>query len=140
MNVSLEVRSPYLSASVADFALSLPVKAHMQGPTGKRILRQVARDYLPEQAVSRPKHGFALPISALLRTDLRDVVKETLLDSTNGMYQLIRYDTVDAWWTQHLTGKRDNGKALLSLLFMAAYFRNQFLTTGNCRRPPGKGP
>ncbi len=126
MNVSLEVRSPYLSASVADFALSLPVKAHMQGLTGKRILRQVARDYLPEQAVSRPKHGFALPISALLRTDLRDVVKETLLDSTNGMYQLIRYDTVDAWWTQHVTGKRDNGKALLSLLFMAAYFRNQF--------------
>jgi asparagine synthase (glutamine-hydrolysing) len=126
MKVSLEVRSPYLSNAVSDFALSLPVAALLKGSKGKRILRDVARSYLPDEIIDRRKHGFALPVSALLRSDLREAAEATLLDSSNGMYELIRHDVVQSWWSQHSSGDRDNGKALLALLMMAAFFRNQF--------------
>jgi asparagine synthase (glutamine-hydrolysing) len=126
MYVSLEVRSPYLSAAVAEYALSLPVSALHKGMTGKRILRDVARSYLPEQTVSRKKHGFALPVSALLRSDLRDLAQSTLLDSSNEMYACVDFATVNDWWSQHMAGKRDHGKALWSLMMLAAFFRNQF--------------
>jgi len=126
MYVSLEVRSPYLSNSVADFALSLPMRALFRGMTGKRILRDVARSYLPQHTISRGKHGFGLPVAALLRGELQDVAAPILLDSSNAMYAYIDFATVDAWWAQHANSQRDRGKALWSLLMLAAFFRNQF--------------
>ena len=126
MYVSLEVRSPFLSSSVAEYALSLPVQALHKGMTGKRILRQVAGSYLPKQTVTRRKHGFALPVAALLRSDLRDLAQAMLLDSSNAMYRHIDFEIVNGWWAQHMARKRDHGKALWSLLMMAAFFHNQF--------------
>ena len=126
MKVSLEVRSPYLSNAVADFALSLPVSALHKGSQGKRILRDVARSYLPDHIIDRRKHGFALPVSALLRTDMRDPAEAVLLDSSNGMFELLRQDVVQRWWSEHLAGDADHGKALLSVLMLGAFFRNQF--------------
>jgi len=126
MYVSLEVRSPYLSNAVADHALSLPVRAMFRGMTGKRILRSLARDYLPRQVITRRKHGFGLPVSALLKSDLQELAATILLDSSNSMYQYLEFETVRTWWTEHCSEKRDRGKALWSLLMLAAFFRNQF--------------
>ncbi len=126
MYVSLEVRSPYLSVPVADYALTLPIDALFRGLTGKRVLRRLGRDYLPPQIITRRKHGFALPVSALLRSDLRDLADATLLDSSNAMYEHVSFETVSELWTQHCDKKRDYGKSLWALLMMAAFFRNQF--------------
>jgi len=126
MNASLEVRSPYLSNAVSDFALSLPVRAHHRGMTGKRILKKVAGRYLPERTVARRKHGFALPVSAMLRSSLKQVAASTLLDASNPLYECVHFEVVQDLWDQHMAQKRDNGKALLSLLMMAAFYRNQF--------------
>ena len=126
MYVSLEVRSPFLAAAVADYALSLPVNVSFKGSTGKRVLREVASRYLPPQTITRKKHGFALPVAALLRSDLRELAESTLLDSANPMYEYVAYDTVSSLWSQHASVKRNHGKSLWALLMMAAFFRNQF--------------
>ena len=123
---SLEVRSPFLSAPVADYALSLPISALLKGMTGKQILRRIGQNYLPEQTVTRGKHGFALPVSTLLRSDLRDLASSSLLDSSNAMYGHIKFDAVAELWSEHIDNKRDHGKSLWALLAMAAFFRNQF--------------
>ena len=126
MYASLEVRSPFLAAAVADYALSLPVNVSFRGSTGKRVLRDVASRYLPPQTITRKKHGFALPVAALLRNDLRELGESTLLDSANPMYEYVAYDTVSSLWSQHANVKRNHGKSLWALLMMAAFFRNQF--------------
>jgi asparagine synthase (glutamine-hydrolysing) len=123
---SLEVRSPYLSTQVADFALSLPTHFLLKGMTSKYVLREIGGRYLPEQTIERRKHGFGLPVSALLRSDLRELAESVLLDSSNPMYQHIDFEPVSGWWSQHTRKKRDHGKALWCLLMMAAFFRNQF--------------
>jgi asparagine synthase (glutamine-hydrolysing) len=126
MTVSLEVRSPFLSSAVADYALSLPVELSIKGMTGKRVLREVASRYLPEQTITRKKHGFALPVAALLRSDLRELGESTLLDSANPMYEYIDFDAVSSLWSQHANKQRNHGKSLWALLMMAAFFSNQF--------------
>jgi len=126
MYASLEVRSPFLSNVVSDYALSLPINLLMRGGKGKFILGEMARSYLPASTVARKKHGFALPVSALLRTDLRDLASGILLDPSNAMYEHIDYDIVQTWWTLHVDAGRDFGKSLWALLMLGAFYRNHF--------------
>ena len=126
MYASLEVRSPFLSHAVSDYALSLPTELSFQGMTGKRVLRDVARRYLSEETITRKKHGFALPVAALLRGDLRGTAKSRLLDASNSMYEHIDFRSVDKLWSEHANKRRNHGKALWALLMMAAFFRRQF--------------
>lgn len=130
MYSSLEVRAPFLSSAVADFALSLPHSCLYKGQTGKQILRSVARQYLPTTVMKRKKHGFPLPVTALIRGDLRDIVETTLLAPDNPMYEFIRQDEVQRYWLQHTSHKADHGKKLWALFMLAAFFRNTLQSSG----------
>lgn len=126
MYASLEVRNPYLATAVSDYALSLPTQTLFKGMTGKRILRSLANTYLKEHTITRRKHGFGLPVSALMRSDLRELAGSVLLDASNSMYEHIKFETVNGLWAEHTGNKRDHGKALWALLMLAGFFRNQF--------------
>jgi asparagine synthase (glutamine-hydrolysing) len=126
MYSSLEVRAPFLSTAVANFTLSLPHSSLYKGRSGKQILRSVAKNYVPAATIARKKHGFALPVASLIRGDLRDIVETTLLDRGNPMYEFLRAEQVQLYWTQHLSKKADHGKKLWALFMLAAFFRNTF--------------
>jgi asparagine synthase (glutamine-hydrolysing) len=79
MAASLEAREPLLDHRIYEFAARLPAEYKVQNGRLKRILKDIAHDYLPPALLQRPKHGFSLPIYSWLRTDLR----ELLLDYTN---------------------------------------------------------
>ncbi len=125
---SLEVRAPFLSSNVANYALSLPHSALLRGTTGKRILRSVAESYLPATIIARRKHGFALPVSTLVKGDLRDTVETVLMDSENPIYEHLHRSRVKEYWDQHTSGKRDYGKKIWALFMLAAFSRNVFQT------------
>ncbi len=120
---SLEVRAPYLSSEVAQYALSLPNSVLYRGNTGKRILRSVAKKYLPDKTISRRKHGFALPVSALILADLRELVEAVLLDSGNPIYELLDRSRVQECWNQHISRKADQGKKLWALFMLASFLK-----------------
>jgi len=69
MAVALEVRAPFLARELVEAALRTPL--HVLMPMGERkgLLRQVARNYLPDTIVDRPKQGFAIPIGRWFRED-----------------------------------------------------------------------
>jgi asparagine synthase (glutamine-hydrolysing) len=123
---SLEVRSPFLSSQVVEYALTLPYSALFSGYAGKRLLRRVAGSYLSEETISRKKHGFPLPVSILIKGDLRDIVESTLINKSNPMYEYINFESVDAFWSQHMSGRRNFGKPIWALFMLAAFFRNLF--------------
>ena len=129
MYSSLEVRAPYLSSAVDQDALSLPHAALYRLNTGKRILRSVAQRYLPPATIDRRKHGFALPVSSLVRGDLRDLVERVLLDNSNPIYAYLHRSKVLEYWDQHVSEKRDQGKKLWALFMLASYFDRQFRGT-----------
>jgi asparagine synthase (glutamine-hydrolysing) len=77
---SLEVRSPLLDHRLMELAARLPRPLKLRGRTGKTLLREAVRPWLPSEIVDRPKHGFAVPIADWLRHELRSLPADILLD------------------------------------------------------------
>ena len=61
---------------------SLPRKYKIKGFETKHILKDVARSLVPAELIDRPKMGFGIPRAEWLRTGMREMVVDTLTDST----------------------------------------------------------
>jgi asparagine synthase (glutamine-hydrolysing) len=81
---------------------------------------------LPRTTIDRRKHGFALPVSSLIRDDLRGLVETVLLDHSNPIYAYLHRSKVLEYWDQHISEKRDHGKKLWALFMLASFFNCQF--------------
>ncbi|HSE30648.1 MAG TPA: asparagine synthase (glutamine-hydrolyzing) [Pyrinomonadaceae bacterium] len=93
---SLEVRVPFLDPVVADLALSLPDSAKLGGdnrsPSNsprsyreagtKRVLLDVAKDFLPAGFDTREKTGFSMPFNSWLKGPLHEVLLDTLSEQS----------------------------------------------------------
>ncbi len=79
MRYALERRCPFLDKNVMDYAFRLPKEYKMEGPIGKKILRDICYGYIPRELLDRPKAGLNVPLDKWLRGPL----KEKLIDVTN---------------------------------------------------------
>jgi asparagine synthase (glutamine-hydrolysing) len=75
---SLEVRVPLVDHEVVAFVCGLPAGWERRWGHPKRLLTAALSDVLPPRIVDRRKQGFAFPMGAWMKTDLRGVVEETL--------------------------------------------------------------
>ncbi|WP_340155441.1 asparagine synthase (glutamine-hydrolyzing) [uncultured Winogradskyella sp.] len=80
MAYSVEVRSPFLDYRVIEYARTLPVSYRYQKGRQKRILRDILKEYIPEEVFNQPKRGFKAPIGDWMRVELRDEFYSTLND------------------------------------------------------------
>ncbi len=78
---SLEVRVPFLSHNVINFAFSIQEESKINADMKKRILQDAFHDILPSELYARPKHGFEVPLLQWLRTDLKSMIKDDLLEN-----------------------------------------------------------
>jgi asparagine synthase (glutamine-hydrolysing) len=79
---SLELRSPMLDVNVVEWGVSLPRKYKIKGLETKHILKDVARSLVPAELIDRPKMGFGIPRAEWLRTGMKEMVVDTLTDTT----------------------------------------------------------
>jgi asparagine synthase (glutamine-hydrolysing) len=79
---SLELRSPLLDVNVVEWGVSLPGKYKIKGLETKHILKDVARSLVPPELIDRPKMGFGIPRAEWLRTEMREMLVDTLTDTT----------------------------------------------------------
>jgi asparagine synthase (glutamine-hydrolysing) len=79
---SLELRSPLLDVNVIEWGVSLPCKYKIKGLETKHILKDVARSLVPANLIDRPKMGFGIPRAEWLRAELKELVIDTLTDTT----------------------------------------------------------
>ena len=125
MQHSLEVRTPFLSRELAQFAEGIPPELLASPSKGKILLRHLAYRYLPTELVDMPKKGFGLPQSDWAKEEklqlasemldresshLRVLIGDTGLDrylerqrSKNGFspYQLWNILALESWMRQH---------------------------------------
>lgn len=82
MKYSLEARCPILDKDVMEYSFRL--SHHMKYDKGnkKRILKDIAYDYIPKELLDRPKVGFSVPLDKWLRGPL----KEQLIEAGNKDY------------------------------------------------------
>jgi asparagine synthase (glutamine-hydrolysing) len=77
---SLEVRVPFLSHDIVNFAFGIQEESKITADMKKRILQSAFRDVLPPELYDRPKHGFEVPLLQWLRTDLKSMIQDDLLN------------------------------------------------------------
>jgi asparagine synthase (glutamine-hydrolysing) len=82
MASSLELRSPLLDVNVVEWGISLPRDFKIKGLEAKHILKDIARSLVPAELIDRPKMGFGIPRADWLRVGMRELVIDTLMDST----------------------------------------------------------
>ena len=84
MSHGLEVRVPFLDQDLVEFVASVRPEHMIVTGRPKALLVDAVADLLPEQVVARRKMGFTLPFERWLRAELRDEVRNRLLDSSSG--------------------------------------------------------
>lgn len=72
---ALEVRTPFLDRRVVEYAFSLPASTKLRKGAGKYILRDAFGDLLPTSTLTRPKRGFEVPLTPLLKGPLGHMVE-----------------------------------------------------------------
>jgi len=77
---SLECREPMLDHRLIEFGARLPFEFKIDNGNKKRILKDIAYDYIPRPLLDRPKSGFVAPMGGWMRTCLKDYVMDTLSD------------------------------------------------------------
>jgi len=120
----VEVRSPFLHPSLAEFALRLPavLKVSQSGKT-KRILRTVAQRRCPADIAAAPKQGFSIPVHAWLRGAGRSIVEDLLSPMSVGSIPALDQAAVASVVRAHLSGRRSFGFELWGLAVLAAWHR-----------------
>jgi len=78
MAVGVEVRVPLLDLELVEFAARLPSSMKQAGRIGKPLFKKAMEPYLPHDVIYRPKTGFGAPLRRWLRSELRDLVQDTL--------------------------------------------------------------
>ena len=121
MAVSLEARVPLLDHRLVAFAWSLPPAMKAAGGVGKRFLRQVLYRHVPRELVDRPKMGFAMPVDAWLRHELRDWAESLLEESRLRGGGLFDPAAIRRRWDEHLTGRRNWQASLWAVLMFEAW-------------------
>lgn len=69
MSVSLETRSPFLDYRIVEFAIKLPLEYKYKCNNGKRILKDLAYNFIDKNLLDRPKQGFAVPTREWMYND-----------------------------------------------------------------------
>ena len=106
---SLELRSPYLDVNVVEWGIALPRKYKIKGFETKHILKDVARSLVPAELIDRPKMGFGIPRAEWLRTEMKEMVVDTLTDTTATQRGWFKSSEVKNVINTHMAGEdRDN--------------------------------
>lgn len=71
MKYALECRCPLLDKNVVEYTYRLPQKFKNDDGNSKKILKDIAYDYIPRELLDRNKKGFTPPIDRWLRGSLR---------------------------------------------------------------------
>ena len=78
----MEVRYPYLDPCVASVSGKIPAGFKVKGWSKRYIFKKAFTHFLPEQILTKKKHGFGLPTGDWLRTHagFRDLARSLLLE------------------------------------------------------------
>lgn len=146
---SLETRVPFMDNDLVDFAMSCPVNLKLnnlaevvrinendpgdkQGQffqktkDGKQILRDVMRQYIPNDIANADKQGFSAPDASWFKGESIDFVKRKLLNGKARIYEVLDREAVAPLIDQHMKGEQNRRLLIWSLLNVETYL-NEYL-------------
>jgi asparagine synthase (glutamine-hydrolysing) len=95
MFYGLECRSPLLDQKVVELALNLPYGAKRNEGQRKWILKELLKEYLPEDLINRPKWGFSVPLAKWLQNQLAFLIERYLNREMIESIGVVQFSYVD---------------------------------------------
>ncbi len=120
---SLEARVPFLDHRVVEFSCAIPARLKLRGLTTKYILRRIASPLLPRETVRRSKQAFLVPANLWFQRELREFVRELLLDPKSESRHYFNPKYVERILGEQLNGTRDHTQRLWNLLVLETWHR-----------------
>lgn len=124
MLVSLELRTPFLDRSLAELASTVAPAVHTSGG-GKRVLRAILAQAVPELRQGPSKTAFRVPTADWLRGPLRDTLQTHLLDGRICRDGWLDRQAMSSLVSQHLSGKSDRTSTLWPALTLGLWMEAQ---------------
>ncbi len=116
MACSLEVRSPFLDASVAKVAWRMPEYFLISGLEGKQPLRTLLNRRIPRTLFERPKAGFSIPLPEWLRTSLNEWASDLLDEESLLAEGIFDASAISQLWHEHLNGSANHAIKLWNII------------------------
>ena len=124
MSHSLETRAPFLDHRLYEFSVTLPTRFLVdERGKGKKILRHLLGQYVPDSLVNRPKAGFAAPLDKWLRHELAQWAESLVYGPELAGQDFIDRSRVAQVWQLHKAGRADYSFHLWGLLQLCAWQR-----------------
>jgi asparagine synthase (glutamine-hydrolysing) len=120
MAASIESRVPFMDYRLVELANRLPTRVKMRGGSGKALVKDIARRFLPSEVVDRRKSGFGVPLKSWFSSaDGLGARIATLPDSPGAdMFdRRVLKQTVE----EHRRGSHDHSELLWTALNLATW-------------------
>lgn len=99
----VQVRYPFLDTQLAELTGLIPSHLKLRGREKRYIFKRALADFLPPQILSKPKHGFGVPVSTWMKTERtwNTLVSDLLHDPRTRQRGYLLPHVLDSMWQQH---------------------------------------
>lgn len=113
---SLEARSPFLDYELMEFAARIPSNIKIKHGRQKYLLKKLASNYIPHDAIYRKKWGFGIPIGFWFRNNFTLLIKKVLFSDKATKRGYFSMNYIKYLLDEHLAGRSDHTHRLWTLL------------------------
>ncbi|MGO8881774.1 MAG: asparagine synthase (glutamine-hydrolyzing) [Desulfomonilaceae bacterium] len=121
MAVALEARVPFLDHRVVEFASAVPTNMKIRAGSGKWILKEILKKYIPLKLTERPKMGFAVPVGEWLRGPLKNWCQDLLNQNEISDECVLDANIIQRLWKEHLSREWDRSPQLWGILMFRSW-------------------
>jgi asparagine synthase (glutamine-hydrolysing) len=126
---SIETRVPYFDRAFVELLFSLPDTFKMGNGDRKRVLRDVARRYVPPEITERgDRMGYGTPDEAMIRGPLSDVIMAAVKDPAFRAAGWIVPDEIDRLLHDFREGKHNDFRAIWRVFVLSRWARRFSVT------------
>jgi asparagine synthase (glutamine-hydrolysing) len=126
MAASIENRPPFLDHELVEMAFRVDSAMKVKGNSGKWLIKEIARNYLPENIVDRKKVGFKVPLDTWFRGGLKDYVHDLLSGPDSFVSSYFNRRVVARLLSDHTTCRRNEELRLWTLMGLEIWYRAFF--------------
>jgi asparagine synthase (glutamine-hydrolysing) len=125
----VEATFPFLSDEMVAFSAQLTAKQKLNGTKLRYFFKEAMRGILPDEIITKQKHGFGLPFGVWLQK--HKPLQELAMDSLSGLKarNVVRAEFIDELMNRHLPEHPGyHGTMVWVLMMMEQWFRERPVT------------
>lgn len=121
MAASIEARSPFMDHKLIEYSASLPFDKKMKNGA-KSIIKDIAKDKLPDYILNHPKVGFGMLLTPFLEDTMPIWYKKELISNDNLLHRYISRYYLKKLYNEHLI-KKNNGYKMWILYALSKWVK-----------------